>query len=339
MNFSGCKPIEDQGIVKLQPVSTLLIDALNEHGLSYIIQDDCVIHYSDSNEMMCLLQKLNSLPAELQQSIQIYIVGQRSEVNGPEWIPLKQLNRRLNDHHIMDIIKEEQFTSYMQPIVDSSEQIVAFEFLLRPAQDGVSFHPYELFEVAREAGLQSFLDRAAHISAIETSSLWVPQGIKRFVNFLPSSIYNPEYCLSYTFHTIERLKLDPRDFVFEVVETEQIDIQQLQYIFDLYRDNGIAVALDDVGAGYSTLEEMVLLRPDYVKIDRGLISECDKDPIKQREITKIVELANDFGGEVLAEGIERREEFEFCVESGIQLAQGYLFGKPSARPPKGVFAK
>jgi EAL domain-containing protein (putative c-di-GMP-specific phosphodiesterase class I) len=136
----------------------------------------------------------------------------------------------------------------MQPIIDlHTRQTFAYEFVLRPARDHAPFSPYELFQAAQETGLHSFLDRQARISAIETSALHLPNGIKRFINFLPSSIYNPNYCLSHTFHAIERLRLDPSDFVFEVVETERIkDINHLQSIFQVYKKEGMKVALDDV---------------------------------------------------------------------------------------------
>ena len=157
--------------------------------------------------------------------------------------------------------------------------------MLRPAEHGRAFSSYELFEVARETGLHSFLDRTARITAIETSAKYLARGVKRFVNFLPSSIYNPEYCLTHTFEAIERLSLDPKDFVFEVVETEQIQqLSTLQHIFEVYRSRGMSVALDDVGAGFSTIELMNRLEPDFVKIDRSLIDCCDQDEVKQQKI-------------------------------------------------------
>ncbi|MNP25527.1 putative cyclic-di-GMP phosphodiesterase AdrB [compost metagenome] len=78
------------------------------------------------------------------------------------------------------------------------------------------------------------------------------------------------------------------------------------------------------------------LKPDYVKIDRSLINGCDQDSMKQREITRIMEASLHFNAQVLAEGIERYEEFQFCKDAGVDLAQGYLFGKPCGRPPAGI---
>lgn len=338
MSCSGCapiQPVEDQGMIRFKPSNALLAEVIHEKGLeSETSSDVTAVFYDSKEEMLDLLKSIYTLPDECKWTLSLSITGKgRNDENSP-WIQVSELQARTNHHQVVDIIRQGMFSSHMQPIVDAEKTIVGFEFLLRPAANGVSFQPYQLFEVARETGLHSFLDRAARISAIETSAKWLPRGMKRFINFLPSSIYNPEYCLSHTFRTIERLRLDPEDFVFEVVETEKIDdMDHLLTIFKAYRNNGMSVALDDVGSGYSTMEVMTMLKPDYVKIDRSLIDYCDQNAVKQEQILSIIDRAGSFGGRVLAEGIERREEFEFCRQAGIHLAQGYLFGKPSDRPP------
>jgi len=338
---SGCapiQPIEDHGTVRLKPMNLQLSAAIQEKGLSMeIFTEFVVISYNSKEEMLHLLQLIHNFPNQDMDQLTISItgVGQNSDAN--IWLTLSQIEATIEHHDVVDIIRQEQFTNHMQPIVDINERIIGFEFLLRPAVGGIPFQPSSLFEVAHETGLHSFLDRTARISAIETSAKWLPRGYKRFINFLPSSIYNPESCLTHTFETIKSLNLDPKDFVFEVVETEKIDdLPHLLDIFNIYRENGMTVALDDVGSGYSTLELMTTLEPDYVKIDRSIVDRCDKDPIKQYEITRIIDAAAHFNGLVLAEGIERYEDFEFCRDAGIKFAQGYFFGKPADRPPDGI---
>jgi EAL domain-containing protein (putative c-di-GMP-specific phosphodiesterase class I) len=117
--------------------------------------------------------------------------------------------------------------------------------------------------------------------------------------------------------------------VFEVVETEEIaDIDHLKSILTAYQEQGMKVALDDLGAGHSTLSVLRELRPDYVKVDRKIISFCDEDLAQQEMIRQIVQTAEEIGSIVLAEGIERKEEAEFVSHCGVQLAQGYYFGRP-----------
>jgi len=332
---SPVSPIEDEGMISLRPASSGLASVLGGRG--YICAGDleeCKVSYRTREELLGLLKELRNIEEQLNLQLSLCITGKNGQGFAERWTSLEQLEARFANYKIIDIIQTADFSSYMQPIVDISEQIVGFEFLLRPAPSGSSFKPYELFEIARQTGFHSFLDRAARVSAIESSARLLPKGIKRFINFLPSSIYNPKYCLTHTFAAIERLNQDPGDFVFEVVETEKIaDISHLRSIFEEYRSQGMRVALDDVGTGFSTVDVMASLRPDYVKIDRSLISYCDKDSGKQKAIRDILDRAGQFGGKVLAEGIERREEFLFCRDTGIHLGQGYLFGKPEDKPP------
>ncbi|OMF00102.1 hypothetical protein BK129_28025 [Paenibacillus amylolyticus] len=343
MNCSGCSPIypiEGQGTLYLRPISPALLEALQTPGRLIETSDDMMwMDFSNLETVQNLIKEIGEIDPTLRDSLTVQILPIYEQANEESWISLTMQESRFKHAELVSIILEHQFSSHMQPIVDASEQIIGYEFLLRPAENGKSFSSYELFEVARETGLHSFLDRLARITAIETSALFLPHGVKRFVNFLPSSIYNPEYCLTHTFEAIERLSLDPKDFVFEVVETEQIQhMPILQQIFEVYRSRGMSVALDDVGAGYSTIELMNRLEPDFVKIDRSLIDRCDQDSTKQEKILHIVEMSSRFGGQVLAEGIERMEEFEFCRSIGIELAQGYYFGKPSAQPPGGPYS-
>jgi EAL domain-containing protein (putative c-di-GMP-specific phosphodiesterase class I) len=344
MNCSGCSPIhpiEDQGTLYIRPISPALLEALQMQGRHVEHSDELIwMHFLNLESAQQCIEDILNIEATLPDKVTVQVTPLCGQVNADGWISLSMQEARLKHADLVSIILEHQFSSHMQPIVDASEQIIGFEFLLRPAEQGRLFSAYELFEVARDTGLHSFLDRTARIAAIETSAVLLPHGVKRFVNFLPSSIYNPEYCLTHTFETIERLSLDPKDFVFEVVETEQIQhMSILQHIFEVYRSHGMSVALDDVGAGFSTIEVMNRLKPDFVKIDRSLIDHCDHDLNKQQQIIDIVEMSRRFGGRVLAEGIERIEEFEFCRSVGIDLAQGYYFGKPTAYPPQGPYGK
>ncbi|MDF2650362.1 MAG: diguanylate phosphodiesterase [Paenibacillus sp.] len=334
-------PIQDRGIIWL--ITRSLSSRLQLNTI--FTQNQWLAESSDRSKLPLyyesraqLIEYLNLLiellSPEFQAGIQIEIEDESDSVHPASRFQLESFAARVKHYDLVRIISDNRFGSHMQPIVDiNSMQIVAYEFLLRPAEGQTPFHPYQLFEVAQQCGLHSFLDRSARISAIQTSALHLKKGIKRFINFLPSSIYNPNYCLSHTFEAIDRYHQDPHDFVFEVVETEKIsEVAHLKNIFKVYKEHGIQVALDDVGAGYSTLEVLAELKPDYVKIDRDLVSYCDQDDKKKRLISDIITCAHSFGATVLAEGMERKEELAFCQSQQVTLAQGYLFGKPSSSP-------
>ncbi|WP_066058232.1 EAL domain-containing protein [Robertmurraya korlensis] len=242
---------------------------------------------------------------------------------------LPVLLERVKNREIVQVIQTGELIGHIQPIIDlQNNQLFAFESLLRT--NGMNqIPPGQLFQVAEKTGLLSMLDQRAREVAIQTRRKYIKKGVKSFINFLPSTIYNPEFCLQHTFHLVNRYGIDPTDLVFEVVETEKIDdVEHLQKVFITYKKQGMKVALDDVGSGFSTIEMLELLHPDYVKIDRSYIDHCDQDRQKQKFLKEVQLIAQDLNIQVLAEGIERIEELELCRDLGMNLAQGYFVGKP-----------
>ncbi|MGD7009004.1 EAL domain-containing protein [Metabacillus sp. 84] len=246
--------------------------------------------------------------------------------------PFGYIYERVVQRDLVDLIMKGDFSSFFQPIVHlESGSLYGYESLLRSFDPPVS--PFHLFGTAIKTGLQSILDRRARELAIMSRSDSIKPGIKSFINFIPSSIYNPEHCLQHTFKMVKQYGVRPDDLIFEVVETEKIkDINHLKNILDTYRAHGMKVALDDLGSGYSTYEVLEKLKPDYVKIDRQYISDCYKDPEKQTFLNKVQGLARELSITVLAEGIESEEEFSYLQSIDIHLGQGYFIGKPAKSP-------
>jgi EAL domain-containing protein (putative c-di-GMP-specific phosphodiesterase class I) len=92
--------------------------------------------------------------------------------------------------------------------------------------------------------------------------------------------------------------------VFEVVESDQIgENPQLQTTLEHYREAGFRVALDDVGAGYNSLNLLASIKPDFVKIDRGLVQGIEQDRYKAHVAAKLLELSRDLGVRSVVEGI------------------------------------
>lgn len=245
-------------------------------------------------------------------------------------VSVEELLHRIQYPQFTEIIHKRAFRSFLQPIISmKDEAIFGFEHLLRA--DKLEVSPAVLFNFAAEAGLTSMLDQEARQTAVRKRAReGIPVGVKSFINFLPSTIYDPDFCLGQTFHIVNEYGIAPGDLVFEVVETEKLDdIARLKRIFKRYKQEGMMVALDDIGAGYSTLDLFRELEPDFVKIDRAYISYCDTDSKKQEFLHKVIDVARTLGTKVLAEGIEREEELSFCKRIGIDLAQGYYVGKPS----------
>ena len=246
-------------------------------------------------------------------------------------IDLKTFELRFNEKETVNFIQHGQFVSYLQPIISlNSNELYGYESLLRTKDPHTNLSPGKLFDVATKTGLHSLLDQRAREEAVKARVGKVPAGTKSFINFLPSTIYNPDFCLQHTFKIVEKYQVNPEDLVFEVVETEKIeDVNHLKKVLDRYKKEGMKVALDDVGSGFSTLDMLELLRPDYVKIDRSYISNCDQNQGKIDFLKEANDRAHALGIITLAEGKERIEEAQVCASLGYDLGQGYLFGKPA----------
>lgn len=234
---------------------------------------------------------------------------------------------------LAELLRAEQLDTVFQPICDMRSGLpVAHECLMRGRWNGETVYPGALIDTARATGLLFQLDRAARIAAIENAAR---RGVETdvFVNFNPTSIYNPAACLQTTVRAAERAGIDCRRIVFEVVESDEVrDTEHLLSILRFYRKEGFRVALDDLGAGYSSLHLLTQIQPDVVKLDMGLIRGIDADPIRQRVVEHLLSLARSLGVTTVVEGVETSAERDFCRSAGADLAQGYLYGRPDAEP-------
>ncbi|MGI9592097.1 MAG: EAL domain-containing protein, partial [Myxococcota bacterium] len=89
------------------------------------------------------------------------------------------------------------------------------------------------------------------------------------------------------------------------------------------------IALDDVGAGYASLESVMELAPDFIKVDRAFCARIDEDPARQHLLRALQTLAERIGARIIGEGLDTLEELETLGSCGIEFGQGWLFGKPT----------
>ncbi len=233
---------------------------------------------------------------------------------------------------LRELVDEHRYTSVLQPIVHSGNpaHIFAHEALLRGVErDGSLVHAPYMFEVARGCGMVADLDLAARESAIDAMRrAQHPEAL--FVNLTPSAIDDPLAALAHTVQVIDRLGLTHDRVVFEVVESEHApDVVHLRGLLATYRDAGFRVALDDVGAGYSSLNRLHQLRPDFIKLDMDLVRGVDRDPYKALVARKTIEIATELGIATIAEGVETPGELEWAHANGAAFVQGFAVGRPS----------
>jgi len=310
----------------------LCLDFKETQGLIYLEVSNCKIFFKENID--AINNSFNSLEKE---DIGIFIEDDDNNFDIRAILAAKSLQRYINlieDKVFFDIINHESITSHFQPIIDiKSNTIFGYETLARGVKDdGTLVYPNELFEKSKRNDMNFKLDRLCRESALKTAATKkIHQNV--FINFIPTSIYDPSFCLQSTEKWAKQLEFDPSQIVFEVVETELVkDQKHLRNILEYYREKGYKIALDDVGEGYSSLNMLIELKPDIIKVDRNIIQDIDKNELKQSVYKALYNIAKEQNIQVLAEGVETAYELQCVQEIGVDLVQGYYFAKPASEP-------
>ena len=236
---------------------------------------------------------------------------------------------------LVSILRERRIESWFQPVFRAgSHELWGYECLMRARQpDGTLIFPGTLLDWARQERLIFMLDRICRETHIANAAQALPPDVSVLINFLPTAIYDPGFCLRTTRAAAKRARLDPARVIFEVVETEQVsDLEHLRGILDHYRQGGFRTALDDVGAGYAGLTMLAELSPDLIKIDRELVRQAPGSKMHRIICNALSQIARQSGALCLAEGIETPEEYQTMLGVGVDLVQGYYFAKPALEP-------
>lgn len=302
----------------------LLERTLNSLGLEFETRGElCSIsNRGDQARILGLLRQMFSSPERLAVRV--------CELRGDRFPIMRNLDdwwRVYETEWFEQALIENRFETWFQPIVDTaSREILAHECLIR-LQTSRMYSGGEIVQAAVIRNQIHAFDAHARRLAILSSSKQNRNG-KYFVNFLPSSIYNPEFCMRTTMDALAETGMSRENVAFEVVESDLIrDSAHLRRICDYYRTNGFAFALDNVGTGSNSLQMVCELRPEYIKLDKSLVQNVEK-PMYGATIRKLVELADRFSVRVIAEGVETIHTMENLWLLGVQTMQGYLFGRP-----------
>lgn len=231
-------------------------------------------------------------------------------------------------------VRQREFVSMYQPIIDlQSKRIIGFEALVRwdhPTRGMLS--PFYFLDIAEETGdivdIGEIMLETACRDFQELGNLFPGMPLKVNVN-LASQQMQDLRLISVINDTLSKTKLDPKHLTLEITETALIrDFDKAKRVICNVREQGIQVALDDFGAGHSSLTYLQQLPIDYLKLDRALISSvCESD--SQRAITECVtRLGKALNLQVVAEGIETEAQHQLVTQLGCDMAQGFLFSKP-----------
>lgn len=218
-----------------------------------------------------------------------------------------------------------EFSYAFQPIVDvQARRVFAHEALVRgPAGEPASSVLSRVTADNRYSFDQACREKAIRIAA----SLNLESHLS--INFLPNAIYRPEVCIRSTLQAAARHGFPVERIIFETVEGEQVsDGKWLAEILSEYKRIGFKTAIDDFGAGFAGLNLLADFQPDMVKLDMALIRGIDHSPARRAIVAGVVSMCGQLAIEVIAEGIETRDEAQCLSDLGIRLMQGYWFGRP-----------
>jgi EAL domain-containing protein (putative c-di-GMP-specific phosphodiesterase class I) len=242
----------------------------------------------------------------------------------------QRLSRRVRAKRMTDLVLSEDITVLYEPIVNATTRdVIGFEALVRGPWDTELHTPAALFAQAEETNLVFELDCLCRKAALRGAKGLAP-GKLLFLNCLPTAIHDPAFRGDALRRTLEELRLRPNDMVFEISERESIEnFSIFREARDYYGELGFRIALDDTGVAYGSLEAIMELSPDFIKVDLSLVRGIDTDPPRQELLRALHTVALKLDAQVIAEGIETSEELATIQSLGIPLAQGYLFGRPA----------
>jgi EAL domain-containing protein (putative c-di-GMP-specific phosphodiesterase class I)/GGDEF domain-containing protein len=214
---------------------------------------------------------------------------------------------------------------YHPIVVTETAEVYGYEALARGSIRGLQ-SPEVLFGVAEEANLIWELSRLCRRRAIEGMEPNLEPHQLLFLNIDPHDFRDP----TFRYLDIEDLGIrNPERIVLEITERTAItDYPLFQEYLKAFRDQGFRFAVDDAGSGYAGLGSIANLSPDFIKLDISLISGIDTNFMKQNLVETMVTFANDHSIKVIAEGVEREEEYETVKSLGVHLTQGFLFHQP-----------
>jgi PAS domain S-box-containing protein len=228
---------------------------------------------------------------------------------------------------IRDALDEDRLVLYAQPIVDlMTGQTVQHELLLRMrSEDGEIIPPGEFLPAAERYGLISEIDRWVIRQAVQIAS----EGVPTEFNLSGRSIGDPDI-LRELATAIDESGVDPSLLVVEVTETAFVGQTEAGRAFaERVRELGCRLALDDFGTGFSSLSYLKHVPADHLKIDIDFVRDLTSSETDARVVRGIVGLAREFNQTTIAEGVEDEETLILLREMGVDLAQGYLFGRPA----------
>ncbi|MBP5494389.1 MAG: EAL domain-containing protein [Lachnospiraceae bacterium] len=286
----------------------------------FCLIDGCTLENMDSAYYKARIEMMN-------KNIQFFVASPNLDQLDEESIRKK--------YHMVNVVNyaiaHDKVIPYFQGIYDNKEkQINHYESLMRlEDENGKVYYPAEFLDVARSFGhLYDSLSKKmiAKVFEIfkesEKTSVSINLGIR--------DIKNPELT-EYIFDLMASVK-HPENFVFEILENEDIDDYDVMVAFvDRIHALGGKISIDDFGSGYSNLQHLMSVHSDFIKIDGSIVKHCCESEESERLIAIIAGWKSISSRDIaiVAEYVENEGIQEKMTRFGIDYSQGFLFSKPT----------
>lgn len=238
---------------------------------------------------------------------------------------------RLNE--LRRIVQHRDIRVRYQPIVRLEDgRIHGFEALSAGPEGDIFESTEMMFSFAEGTDQILDLERLCRAESLRGASRLPGSGHRIFLNCSVHGFSDPELVAAGATQALDA-GIRPEDIVFEVTERVAVTAwRQFRDVLLRLRRDGFSIAIDDTGAGYSSLQSVAEIEPDYLKLDISLVRDVHRSPIKRNLLETLVGFAGKLEAKVVAEGIEKNEEFHSLRELGVPLGQGYFFAPPAPVP-------
>jgi EAL domain-containing protein (putative c-di-GMP-specific phosphodiesterase class I) len=253
--------------------------------------------------------------------------------------PLSQMTTFVRHEWFLHVLAHRNLFFHYQPIVElHTERVIGHECLARAFDEkGRQFNGQQLVHAALQMDLTYEFDEVARTACLdalaELRDVVRSNQHRFFINVLPNAIARDPNTIEQNFQQVLDLGLSPEQIVFELTEVEALEYHpHLPQLIDQIRAWGFGLALDDLGSNVAIDHYCTEFHPDVIKLDQRLVKGCSRHQLKQVMIRSLLSVAHEMGIAVLAEGLEVREDIEFCCDIGIDFGQGFGLGTPEVNP-------
>lgn len=238
----------------------------------------------------------------------------------------------LVEQYLREAIEKQQLTLVYQPKINvNTGKIIGVEALSRWHHHELGHvSPIEFISTAERIGMIKPLTEWVLDTACRQAVAWRKQGFNQLtmaVNISPSHFLD-EAIVPLLTRTFDETGITPEELELEVTESAVQTDERNLLIFQHLKDLGIQLAIDDFGSGYSSFASLKHLNVDCLKIDKFFVDDIVNDKKSLSLISSMIEMGQNLGYKITAEGVETSEQFNILKQLGCENAQGYLFSKP-----------